>query len=212
MPAMCLCKKSGTIRTLPTLTCRTGQTANDENQSSSALADIAKNLEIDPMTRFMKYLFIATLPALALSAPASAESIDRVEIGQLDCAVKGGEGFVFKSTKDLSCTFKSAEAGVPDEAYFGAINKFGLDIGTTDHGVISWLVMAPTTDDYRPGALAGDYAGVSAQATVGAGVGGNLLVGGSDETIALQPLSVSAQTGLNFALAISELQLRSLAD
>ncbi len=202
----------GTIQALETFTCRTGQEAKNKNKGFYAHAEIARNLEIDPMSRFMKYLFMATIPALALSAPAAAESIDRVEIGQLNCAVKGGEGFIFKSTKDLSCTFKSADADVPDEAYFGAINKFGLDIGTTDHGVISWLVMAPTTDDYRPGALAGDYAGVSAQATVGAGVGGNLLVGGSDETIALQPLSVSAQTGLNFALAVSELQLRSLAD
>nr|WP_321458263.1 DUF992 domain-containing protein [uncultured Cohaesibacter sp.] len=164
------------------------------------------------MKRFVKYLFVAAIPALVFAAPAKAKQIDRVEIGHLDCAVKGGDGFIFKSTKDLSCTFTSANPDVPKEAYFGAINKFGLDIGSTDHGVISWLVLAPTTDRYRPGALAGDYAGVSAEATVGAGVGGNLLVGGSNETITLQPLSVSAQTGLNFALAISELQLRSLKD
>ncbi|WP_319498881.1 DUF992 domain-containing protein [uncultured Cohaesibacter sp.] len=164
------------------------------------------------MTRLFKYLFLAALPALTVSAPVRAAPIDRVEIGQLDCAVKGGKGFIFKSTKDLSCTFKSAQSGVPDEAYFGAINKFGLDIGTTDHGVISWLVLAPTTDKYRPGALAGDYGGITAEATVGAGVGGNLLVGGSKETIALQPISVSAQTGLNFALAVSEIELRTLAD
>ena len=164
------------------------------------------------MTRFAKFLFMAAIPTLILSVPAKADEIDRVEVGQLDCAVKGGEGFIFKSTKDLSCTFSSAETGVADEAYFGAINKFGIDIGKTDHGVISWLVLAPTTDKYRPGALAGNYHGVSAEATVGAGVGGNILVGGSDETLALQPLSVSAQTGLNFALAVSELELRTLAD
>ncbi len=164
------------------------------------------------MKRILTSLLLATLPILALSAPSEAKSIDRVEIGRMDCAVKGGKGFIIQSTKDLSCTFKSAKSGVPDEAYFGVINKFGIDIGSTDHGVISWLVLAPTTDQYRPGALAGDYRGVSAQATVGVGAGGNFLIGGSSETIALQPISVSVQTGLNFALAISEIELRSLAD
>lgn len=164
------------------------------------------------MNRMIKSLLLAALPVVALASSSAAKPIDRVEIGKLDCVVKGGKGFIIQSTKDLSCTFKSAKSGVPDEAYFGVINKFGIDIGSTDHGVISWLVLAPTTDRYRPGALAGDYRGISAQATVGVGAGGNLLIGGSRETIALQPLSVSVQTGLNFALAISEIELRTLAD
>lgn len=164
------------------------------------------------MHRFLKYMAIAAVPAFMVAGFSAAAEVDRVEVGRLDCAVKGGEGFIFQSTKDLSCTFKPADGSVPDEPYFGVIRKFGLDIGTTDHGIISWLVLAPTIDKHRPGALVGTYSGVSTEATVGAGVGANLLVGGSSETIALQPLSVSTQSGLNFALAVSQIELRSSLD
>jgi hypothetical protein len=69
-----------------------------------------------------------------------------------------------------------------------------------------WAVFAPTTR--RIGALAGNYAGASAEATVGAGLGANVLLGGSDRTIALQPLSVQGQAGLNVAAGVTELILR----
>ncbi|WP_244574567.1 DUF992 domain-containing protein [Cohaesibacter sp. ES.047] len=164
------------------------------------------------MKRALKLLAVAAVPAMLMGQSAQAEGVERVEVGRLDCAVSSGDGFIFQSTKDLSCTFHPANPDAADEPYFGVINKWGLDIGKSENGVISWLVLAPTKDDYRPGALAGDYAGVSTQATVGAGVGANLLLGGSSETIALQPLSVSTQTGLNFALAVSQIELRTAVD
>jgi len=136
---------------------------------------------------------------------------NRVEVGVLDCVVEGGTGFVFGSTKDVSCTYNPAGDG-PKESYFGAISKYGIDIGKTDVTYMKWGVFAPTTDEFSPGALVGDYYGVSAEATAGAGIGANALIGGSNETISLQPISVTGQTGLNFALAVSELELRSSAD
>ena len=69
-----------------------------------------------------------------------------------------------------------------------------------------WSVYAPTTR--RFGALAGHYSGASAEATVGAGLGANVLVGGSDRTVALQPISVQGQTGLNVAVGVTGLDLR----
>ncbi len=155
---------------------------------------------------------LATVLTGFATTTAVSQPIDRVEVGVLNCAVKGGTGFLFGSTKDLSCTFDPVGDGRSQEAYFGAISKFGVDIGSTEQGVISWAVLAPTEDIREPGALAGTYRGVSAEATVGAGLGANVLIGGSSETIALQPLSVSAQTGVNFALAIGQLELRTLAD
>lgn len=136
---------------------------------------------------------------------------NRVEVGVLDCVVEGGSGFVFGSTKDVSCTYTPADSG-PKETYFGAISKYGIDIGKTDVTYMTWGVFAPTVDEFSPGNLVGDYYGVSAEATAGAGVGANVLIGGSDETISLQPISVTGQTGLNFALAVSELELRSAAE
>lgn len=163
--------------------------------------------------RIRNIAIAATIGTLASVSGATAQDtlIERVEIGMLDCVVSGGTGYIFGSTKDVGCAYKPAD-GAPEEAYFGAISKYGVDIGTTEASYMTWAVLAPTDDPYRPGALAGDYVGVSAEATVGAGVGANVLLGGSDETIALQPLSVSGQTGLNFALGVSELELRSSAE
>ncbi|MFZ2100397.1 MAG: DUF992 domain-containing protein, partial [Oricola sp.] len=93
---------------------------------------------------------------------AQAEAVERVEIGVLDCVVQGGTGFVFGSTKDVNCTYRSAEGGA-EEAYFGEISKYGIDIGTTEAAYMTWAVFAPTTDDVPPGALAGNYYGVSAE-------------------------------------------------
>jgi hypothetical protein len=43
---------------------------------------------------------------------------------------------------------------------------------------------------------------------VGAGVGANILIGGSNRTVELQPLSVQEQTGVNVAAGVAEIELR----
>lgn len=151
----------------------------------------------------------ALRPALAIAALAAAiapAQAAHVEVGVLNCTVQGGAGLVFGSSKDLDCTFKGAHGGV--EHYYGSITKFGIDLGFTSKSRIIWTVFAPSAD-VPVGALQGKYGGVSAEATVGLGVGANALVGGSKESIALQPLSVQGQQGLNLAVGISQLQLRS---
>ena len=60
------------------------------------------------------------------------------------------------------------------------------------------------------GALQGRYAGASAEATVAVGLGANVLVGGGNKSIALQPLSVQAQTGLNVAAGVAALRLKAV--
>lgn len=147
--------------------------------------------------------------ATILAVPMVAQAQEGVELGVLDCLVEGGAGFVVGSSKDVSCTYDPADDSLPAEQYFGNISKFGLDVGVTGASVMQWLVLAPTADVYAPGALAGDYVGASAQATAGVGVGANLLIGGSNQSFTLQPLSVQAQTGLNLAVGVSRFELRS---
>lgn len=155
----------------------------------------------------------ALLATVAFSAATVPSKADSVELGLLECVVEGGSGFVFGSSKDLTCEYTPANDNAAKEAYFGVINKFGIDIGVTGATVIEWVVLAPTTDfEYQPGSLAGDYRGVSAEASAAAGAGVNLLVGGSGDTFSLQPLSVQAQEGVNVAVGIAELQLRSAAN
>lgn len=155
-------------------------------------------------TNISRALCVASaIAALAAIAPAQAA---HVEIGVLNCTVQGGAGFVFGSSKNIDCTFKGASGGT--EHYYGSIDKFGIDLGFTNKSKIVWTVFAPSAD-IPVGALAGNYGGVSAEATVGLGVGANALVGGSQDSIALQPVSVQGQQGLNIALGVSEMKLRS---
>ncbi len=70
-----------------------------------------------------------------------------------------------------------------------------------------WAVFAPTSG-YIRGALAGNYAGASADIAIGVGLGANVLVGGSHRSFALQPLSVEANTGVNLAAGATDLRLR----
>lgn len=126
-----------------------------------------------------------------------------VNVGSLECNVAGGVGFIFGSSKDLECIFKRENGR--SEIYQGKIKRFGIDIGFTKEAKIIWLVAAPGY--VEPGALVGDYAGVSAAVAAGLGVGANVLVGGGQRQISLQPISVEGSVGLNIAAGVAEISL-----
>ncbi len=158
------------------------------------------------MRHLKKLAATAILAGAMLPASAMAQT-EGVKIGQLNCEVAGGAGFVFGSSKEMTCTFSHADQSVPDETYSGEINKFGIDIGVTGEQVILWTVVAAQEDIYEPGALAGTYAGGTASAAFIAGLGANVLVGGSEKSFALQPVSVSAGTGVNVAVGLAQVTL-----
>jgi hypothetical protein len=143
--------------------------------------------------------------AVAVALPATALAQSRVRVGTLTCDISAGIGLIIGARKEVQCLFTPAEGG-PREVYVGSITRFGLDVGATAGGQMVWSVYAPTTA--RVAALAGNYGGASAEATAGAGLGANVLVGGSNRTVALQPVSVQGQAGLNLAVGVSELELR----
>ncbi len=147
----------------------------------------------------------AVLAAMAFGAPADAAG---VKIGVLTCHVSSGWGFIFGSSKDLRCNYSPSHGY--GERYAGTVSKFGVDIGYTAGGIIVWDVVAPTSSMKR-GALAGSYAGATASATAGIGVGANVLVGGLDRSIALQPVSVEGNTGLNVAAGIGAINLHYIS-
>jgi hypothetical protein len=138
-------------------------------------------------------------------ASTAVQAQGGVRIGTLTCNVASGWGFVFGSSKALRCTFAPAPGRA--EFYAGTINKFGVDIGYTQGGVLIWAVFAPTAN-VAPGALNGNYVGATGSATVGVGAGANVLVGGSNSTISLQPFSLEGNTGLNVAAGIGSISLR----
>ena len=148
---------------------------------------------------------LSAAAAAALAFVPSPQAETRVEVGVLTCTASSSTGFIVGSTRDLRCRFNR---NGKDEVYRGRIEKFGIDIGTTQQAQIAWAVLAPTAN-LPPRSLVGTYGGVSAEATVGVGLGANALIGGSDKSIVLQPLSVQSQQGLNIAAGVASLQLRS---
>ncbi len=150
---------------------------------------------------------MAAAAAAVLAVPASAAP-HGVKIGQLLCHVDGGWGYVLGSSKDLRCSYHPNHGS--DDFYVGSITKIGLDIGYTSSGTLVWDVVAPTSD-MRHAALAGDYGGATASATIGVGVSANALIGGFDKSIALQPVSVEGNTGLNISGGIGEMSLKSVS-
>src|SRR5271165_1066259 len=147
----------------------------------------------------------ALVLAAFLAGSVAAAADESIEVGQLTCGIKGGVSFIFGSTKEIHCLFRTSPAD-EGERYEGQIQKFGLDIGITDNAIMTWTVLAPTRGIYA-GALTGTYAGVAADASAGLGGGANVLLGGSNNAISLQPVSVQGQTGLNAAVAIAEVEL-----
>lgn len=144
---------------------------------------------------------VATLGVAAVM-PANAQP-GRVQVGTLACSVSAGVGMIVGSQRNVSCNFQPENG--PPEAYTGTMTIIGLDVGFTTGSAIVWTVFAGT--NRYVGMLSGTYAGGTAQATVGAGVGANALVGGSNNSVALQPLSVQGQTGLNAAAGIGALSI-----
>jgi hypothetical protein len=144
--------------------------------------------------------------ALALAlVPATAQETGRTRVGTLTCNISPGVGMIVAGQRQLSCIYASAR-GRAREAYQGTVSTLGLDIGATSGGQLTWAVFAPTT--LRRAALAGTYTGATAGGTVGAGAGANLLVGGSDRTVIMQPVSVQAQRGVNITAGVSSMELR----
>jgi Protein of unknown function (DUF992) len=145
-----------------------------------------------------------TVAVSLAAAPTFAAS--GVNVGSLNCKVAGGSGFIFGSTKTISCIFSRPDGTA--ERYRGEIKKYGVDIGFTEGAYMVWVVFAP--GQVKKGALAGEYVGATADAAVGIGLGANVLLGGSNDQIALQPASIEGVQGLNVAAGFGQLTLSAV--
>ena len=157
-----------------------------------------------PVIAALMLTLIAAAPKAM--AQAGAEVTPKgVKIGYLSCHVSSGFGIILASSRDLSCSFTSSD-GKTVENYKGEISKFGADIGYLQSGVILWEVLAPANTT-APGSLSGQYAGATAGATLGLGAGLHVLTGGLHGSIALQPISIEGNTGLNVAAGVETMTL-----
>jgi hypothetical protein len=150
---------------------------------------------------------VALTAALLFGAQAEAQEPRRTQVGRLSCRLAPTVGLIVGSRQRMACEFFPDRRGFRD-LYSGTITRIGLDLGFTAGGIMTWTVFARTRG-IRRGALAGTYVGASGDIALGVGVGANALIGGSGRSIMLQPLSVSGQVGVNLALGVAGLTLRS---
>jgi Protein of unknown function (DUF992) len=156
----------------------------------------------------MRRSFIRAAVAAVLLASAGAQAqnqMHRVQVGVLECRGGASIGFIVGSVTNLGCVLRVE--GFPEDRYIATIRKVGLDLGITEETSLAWGVYAPVAR-LGPGDLSGNYVGAQGSATIGVGVGGNVLVGGSNNSIALQPLSLQGQVGLDIAAGLESLELR----
>ena len=148
---------------------------------------------------------VATIvAAVALAASTAYGESRRIQVGTLTCSLSSSIGLVVGSQRNVSCLFRGT-SGESDEPYTGTMTRVGLDVGFTTGSVIIWTVFAKTNRYKRM--LTGTYTGASAEMSLAAGLGANVLVGGSSQTVALQPLSVQGQIGLDIAAGVGSLDL-----
>ena len=150
-------------------------------------------------------ILAATLLVASCAAAQAQQPMQRVQVGILECRGGASIGFIVGSVTNLGCVLRAE--GQPEDRYVATVRKVGLDLGITQESALAWGVFAPVAR-LGPGDLAGNYAGVQGSAAIGVGAGGNLLIGGSNNTIALQPLSLQGQIGLSIAAGLESLELR----
>jgi hypothetical protein len=144
------------------------------------------------------------LVAMLFGLTATASSAAPAQSGVLACNVAPGVGLIIGSSKSVSCVFHRAH-GRP-EYYSGTISRIGLDLGGTGPGHLAWgVVMAGSPGPY---ALAGNYSGPEAGFALGDGVSANALIGGSSNSISLQPLAAGESPGINLSAGIGALSLQ----
>lgn len=150
-------------------------------------------------------LLAAAALAAAIALPAAAKA--DTKLGLLTCQSDGALAYVIGSTKDYLCVFKPADRGAPVEPYVARLDTVGVDVGITGRQDLSWIVYAGSFQNGEPVSIAGNYYGVSADASVAAGGGAKILGGGPDNGFTLQPTSLQAQFGLNATAGISRFSL-----
>jgi len=148
---------------------------------------------------------------VGLLLAGAAQAQDSAKIGTLECFVAEGSGFLVGSSKDISCTLYGTD-DEPLENYIGELKKYGVDIGFTRETLLVWSVFVPHNSSYQPGSLAGNFAGASASASVAVGLGASVLIGGLSENFALQPIKLNRQKGVNIAVGITRMELRSIKE
>jgi hypothetical protein len=157
--------------------------------------------------RSLALLSAIVLLALGTFVPRASAQETSTQIGFLTCSVASGFGWIVGSSRTVDCEYHPADSSYR-ERYSGTISKIGIDIGYLAPVAMTWAVVVSSGVPHSGGALAGKYFGATAQAAAGIGGGVNVLFGGFEKSVTLQPVSVEGDMGLYVGAGIAALNLQ----
>jgi len=153
----------------------------------------------------MRFVMI-TVVFLAIFGPLGIAHAEPIRVGGLTCTSSPRVGLIIASRQMLRCASRSS-APPRHLVYSGSTRGLDFDIGAARRGALFWVVFAPNTRFSRR-ALRGNYEAANGSVMSNLGLGTNVLIGGSQRTIFLQPLSAEGQIGINLAAGVSNLSIR----
>jgi hypothetical protein len=141
---------------------------------------------------------------VAATTPARAD----VQVGLLSCRSVEASSYIIVSDQPFNCVF-TPSAGGPTQYYQATVRRLGAQAGINNSGSLEWAVFAPSLR-VGAGALAGTYGGLTAGAAFGVGGAANGLVGGNNNSLALQPVSFEGQQGFNVVATATAVELQAV--
>lgn len=156
------------------------------------------------MTFTTAFKRIAPLAGVALALSVAAPAWSNAQIGILKCDTSIGIGEILVRKQHMTCVFTRSDGST--ENYTGTVHEYGLELGSVKEGHLAWAVVAGTPMK-GAGLLAGKYAGADAAVAAGLGLGADVLVGSTGETLALQPIAVEGLSGISLSAGVEQLEL-----
>ncbi len=131
------------------------------------------------------------LAGLLCTLAYAASGAMQVNVGDLICTLaETGERVETppSQTRAMVCTFRPIGNG-PEESYSGEIQNMGSQTALDGTRVLLWAVMGPSDRELQPGQLQQTFAGRLATSGDSEDPSPAMLVGDSDGSFALRPLS-----------------------
>ena len=153
----------------------------------------------------MRFVMIAVV-FLAVCDSLGIAHAEPIRVGGLTCASSPRVGLIVASRQMLRCVFRSSDPA-RHLVFSGSTRGLDFDIGAARGGALYWVVFASNTRISRR-ALRGNYEAASGSLVSDLGLGVTVLIGGSQRTIFLQPISAEGQIGTNLAAGVSKLTIR----
>ena len=120
--------------------------------------------------------------------------------GRLSCTIGNNFAAIAKSQRPTECRFRPRRG--PIQHYNGIVRSFSLDLGSVRTATMVWRVYGPYARAPL-GALSGSYKATGAAP----GTAANVLVGGQNNEVTLQPLPFQGNRGINVAVGVTTLEL-----